>query len=806
MLPRVAPLFFLSGAVALGCETAYFRSLGLLFGASYQVTGTLLGVFMGGLALGSELGARLASRATHPVRLYAAAEAVVGLYAIASTALFADAYEAAGASGTVARVALAFALLALPTIAMGVTLPLLAAAVVPARAELRRGLAVLYSVNLAGGVAGALVVGFVALPSRGLHATTFGLGVVALVVAGLAFVLANADRASTATLLDSDPPGTNAAPTDPLAPWLAALLGVLSFTLQVAWNRVFSLLLGSSSYTFSLVVAVILLATAIGGAASSRDEDDDGTARDDTAFWTKIARRCLGLALSIYLGTLVVYVAPFHLAWAAAHLESMTWVRAGLVAAVVSVPSYQVGALFPALASRFPRGRASADSSGRVAGRAVLVSTLGNVTGAMGAAFVAIPAVGVQSTLVLGAAFALIPALLAASRAGTTALRGMAIGALLAVGLAALLRPGWDAVGLSAGSYRVALYREQRLSVDDRCGPLRHFDENRVLFVRDGPVGTVTVLGHAGGPDCSLYSLRVNGKAEGSVFVKGPLGARVDANDVVLPIGDLPSEVLTGLIPAMAGPPAERAFLVGWGTGISARALLESGAKRVDAAEIEPAVIDAAKLFDPRVQEDSRVHIALDDARMALRRVPPSTFDVIVSHPSNPWVASASALFSREYFSLLRSRLNDGGRVLTWVQLYEIDRLSARSLVATFLEAFPDAHAFRASQTSRDIYLLGIKSKPDAPTTRAQLEATLTARSEGSPSARAELRKAALDGVPALMTTYIGGAKELRAYSGGAPIETDERAAVEFRVADHVLRGTAESADDILRGLDAAPR
>src|SRR5205823_6422768 len=108
----------------------------------------------------------------------------------------------------------------------------------------------------------------------------------------------------------------------------------------------------------------------------------------------------------------------------------------------------------------------------------------------------------------------------------------------------------------------------------------------------------------------------------------------------------------------------------------------------------------------------------------------------------NPWVVGASALFSREYFALVRDRLREGGRVLTWIQLYEMDRTAARTLVATLLEAFPDAHAFRVSKTAQDLFLVGIKST--SPTTREALAMRMIERSD--PRALAELRRAGIDG------------------------------------------------------------
>jgi spermidine synthase len=795
-LRAVAPLFFLSGAVALGCEAAYFRGLALLFGASHEAAGALLAAFMGGIALGSEIGARVADRLRAPALGYAIAEAIVGAYAFVAPHVFAQAYEAAAHVGVVGRVGLAFVVLAAPTVAMGATLPLLAAAVVRSRAALREGVGALYTVNLAGGAVGAVVCGFVLLPRFGLRGTLVGLGVVAIGVAASAFAIGRARDpvapvASSAELRAPEPP------RDWLAPFVAAWIGVVSFALQVAYNRVLALLLGAAAYTFALIVTVILAATALGGLVAAREEEA-APIRGIDPYWTKVARRCLAIALTVYVGTLVVYAAPFYVAWAASRFASMTWVRVTLVALVVGAPSYQVGALFPALASRFPSTRV-----GHAAGRAVLACTVGNVAGALVAAFIAIPMRGVEWTLGMASAMALVPALVAGWRAGRIPFAGIAMASALACVLSLALRPAWDAAAMSAGSYRVRGYRASRATEgtkrnSDDCNGAP-FTENRVLFFRDGPVGSVTVLGHAGGDHCSLYSLRVNGKAEGSVFVAAPLDARVpDDESRWLPLGDLPSEIFAGWLPAVAGPPPTETMLVGWGTGISARALLAAGARHVDAAELEPAVLDASALFDPATLHDPRVTIVIDDARMVLRRAAPSSFDVVVSHPSNPWVVGASALFSREYFALVRSRLKDGGRAATWIQLYEMDAESARSLVATFLEAFPDAHAFRASPSANDVFLVGIKSR--APTSREALAKTIASRVDAR--ALAALHLAGIDDVAALLATDIAGPDDLVRYAAGAPASTDDSASLEYRIADHVLRGTGDDARAITAGLD----
>ena len=189
----------------------------------------------------------------------------------------------------------------------------------------------------------------------------------------------------------------------------------------------------------------------------------------------------------------------------------MTWVRLLLVVLVVGAPSYQVGALFPALVSRFP-----SDRVGHAAGRAVLASTVGNVGGALVAAFVAIPLRGVEWTLGMASALALVPALIAGWRGGRVPFAGIAVASGLSCALSLAFRPAWDAAALRRGATASWLSRER--AEPGRLQRRAVHREPRALFSRR-PGRDGDVLGHAGGERCSLYSLRVNGKAEGSVLV-----------------------------------------------------------------------------------------------------------------------------------------------------------------------------------------------------------------------------------------------------------------------------------------------
>jgi spermidine synthase len=169
------------------------------------------------------------------------------------------------------------------------------------------------------------------------------------------------------------------------------------------------------------------------------------------------------------------------------------------------------------------------------------------------------------------------------------------------------------------------------------------------------------------------------------------------------------TQVLLAHLPLMVHEGAERVAVVGWGSGVTAGAALSyPGVERVDAFEIEPAVVEASKHFedvsgDPL--DDPRLELIVGDARARLRRSS-GTYDVMISEPSNPWITGISNLFTQDYFRILDSRLAPGGVVCQWFHLYGMSEEATRSLVATFASVFPEQLLFRLS-SGRDVLLLG---------------------------------------------------------------------------------------------------
>src|SRR5205823_3420247 len=152
------------------------------------------------------------------------------------------------------------------------------------------------------------------------------------------------------------------------------------------------------------------------------------------------------------------------------------------------------------------------------------------------------------------------------------------------------------------------------------------------------------------------------------------------------------TQIMLGLAPAAARPEATSALVIGFGSGVTTRVLADvPGMRRVRVVEIEPAVLSVRGLFarvNDSVLARPIVSAVTDDARSALQ-LRRDQFDLIVSEPSNPWVAGVATLYTPEFFQIVRSRLADDGVFCQWIQLYQLPLSVVAGLVANVREVFP---------------------------------------------------------------------------------------------------------------------
>src|SRR2546426_1055967 len=360
------------------------------------------------------------------------------------------------------------------------------------------------------------------------------------------------------------------------------------------------------------------------------------------------------------------------------------------VGAVVLIPAHGMGMTFPLLTDLVASRNVA---RGADVGRAYALNTLGSIAGAVLTGFLLVVTLGTDRTLRIGVAInacaALTLAVLVARRVAEGSeqhrrlrLRVLGAGGLASVGLAvALAAPRWSTRLIDLGP---SIYARQPMSAVARQDFLEHRGVRQLAY-REGWNATVSVWESGTG-----RTLKVNGKA--------------DASDH----GDMDTEILLGLAPVAARPGATSALVIGYGSGVTTHALAAvPGMERVRVVEIEPAVLDMSRFFlhvNDTVLARPTVSVVVDDARSALQ-IDRARYDVIVSEPSNPWLAGVATLYTPEFFRIVRDRLTDGGVFSQWVQLYQLPTPVVVGIVRNLAAVFPHVEIWFSSPG--DVMVLG---------------------------------------------------------------------------------------------------
>ena len=760
-LALVFACFFATGATGLTFELVWVKHLGLAFGAEALAISTVLASFMGGLALGGLVGGRIADRIARPLRAYAICEAAIGLTALVLAPVLdvlprvnAALWHGVGGGSLLAvlRFALAAAVLIVPTTLMGATLPLLARLAVAGPRDLAAlgpRIGALYATNTAGAVMGVVGAGFWLLPLIGRRATNRVAVVGDLVIAAVLWALdarmaRNGSRAWEAASAEGvsaeggRAEGVSAASRPVLIAF--ALSGALAMTLEVLWSRALALAIGSSVYSFTIVLAVFLVGLA-GGAAwigrpAARAKSPAtvlGVVYLVTAASVVVVHQVLGRLPTIFLALLEG--SRIDLGWFVA-LQTL------LAALAVAPTAACLGAVMP-LAIASIAGRA--DAVGRDVGRAMALNTVGAIVGSFAGGFVVLPLIGLErgvrgvAVVLAGLAAALLV------RTGSTRARRIGLTVAPALAVAALIVPKWDPIVLTSGVFR--------LSVAKRFVAAGRIFRPTLKYYRDGQSTTVTVEEHG-----DRLALKNNGKVEASSAA------------------DMPTQILVGLLPVILhGGAQQEVAVVGYGSGVTVGAIAEASAVTgVDVVELEAAVYEAAdRFFDPynhAPQRNPKVRRHLGDGRNFLLGRG-GRWDVIVSEPSNPWIAGVASLFTREFYAFARAHLAPGGVFCQWAQLYELGPRNVKTIYRTFHEAFPYVYAFSVADRSADTILLG----SDRPLVIDPRRLTLI----DDPAVRMELARGGVAtawDVPALL---LLAPDEVGAFAAGGDVNTDDNGRLE---------------------------
>ena len=685
-------LFFLSGATGLIYELLWVRVLYQSFGSTIQSVTTVVAAYMGGLGLGAWLLGRRADRSPRPAVLYGWLEIAIGVFGILSPLVLglahaiyigtAGALALGGGASVALRFGLAALVLLIPTTLMGGTLPVLTRALMGEdRGLLKPSLGRLYGLNTLGAMTGTTLAGFFLIEFVGVRASLWATAAINLAIGAAAIRLGRQQDALEVGHTPAEenlhqPPPTSTALHN-LALALLALTAFASLLNEIAWTRVLIMIVGGSTYAFTLILLVFLLGIGLGSIIVARRS----APRAETAASAALAQGVTGVGaalLFVFFGLLPSYIiAVFQLPDLTA--ASRLLLMGVAVGGVVLIPAIGMGMTFPLLTDLTARSR---EARGADIGTAYALNTIGSILGAVLTGFVLVVVLGTQATLRLGL---VVNGLAALALAGLAA-RGVAEGSaedrrlrvrvLSAAGLgtlalvAAAAAPGWSTRLIDLGP---TIYARQRMDGPARERFLTHRGVRQLAF-REGANATVSVWEGESG-----RSLRVNGKVDGSDR------------------GDMDTQVMLGLGPAVARVGAASALVIGYGTGVTAHVLAEvPSVRRLKVVEIEPSVVQMDSFFldvNGSVLSRPDVRVVIDDARSAFQ-LDRERYDVIVSEPSNPWVAGVATLYTPEFFRIARARLSDDGVFSQWIQLYQLPLPIVAGIVRNLREVFPHVHVW----------------------------------------------------------------------------------------------------------------
>ena len=832
MKTLAALLFVISGTTALIYEVVWARSLGTLFGASSLAQITVLSTWFLGLALGNAIaGPFMDRRPRAALLLYGVLEILIGLYGLLSGHLllalepvYARFAGAFGPEQNLFALKVGFASLALllPTTLMGATLPALVRALIGSALQVGRGVGQLYFLNSIGAAAGALLANLWLVPVWGALPTLYVTGGVNLAVGacGLALSLVwarslnlvpevspaistpEATSSSALRVPEAAPDSSSAeesragfdraAETSArssnttagesrawLFPAVAFFTGAASLLIEVAWTRTFAMVFGSSTQAFSLMLTAFIGGIAMGGLAATRWLKPGADASRIAARSILAGAACIVLALPFYEWLPFL---QFRLAQLLERRDDVYPVYLGLqtlLGFAWMLPfTLTAGITLPALAHVYAQQR---DRIAGPVGTVFAANTLGTVLAPFFTSFIALPVLGLQGTLMLGASLLLVAnaALLWNSmpkavrsttadddldqlRARNTGLRQVAfpVGISLLLLVCMALTPDWNGAAMHAGGFRrwtlpngstFEEFQAQKLLVN-------------VLYELDGAVDSVVVVENQLGE----RFLKVNGKT--------------DASDTP----DLVTQQLVAHIPLLlhraahaSGP--RQVFVVGVGSGVTVGSAALHDQTQVVTAELSEGVLGASRYFDHvngHYSQLPNVETHLADAREWLQR-DDRRWDIIINQPSNPWVAGNGALFSREFFEMARDRLAPNGIMTQWMHVYAMDDAQIDIVLQTFASVYP--HVTMWWPQAVDMVLIGSMEplNPDLLALSQYLaEPDVAAQMDGH--AREDLRVNSLERFLALQVMSATGFRQ--EFDGQTPpFTTDAQPLLEYR-------------------------
>lgn len=698
MLSVFVAIFALSGFSGLIYESIWSHYLKLFLGHASYAQVLVLAIFMGGMAIGSAIAAKLSNRLTNLILWYGIVEGIIGLFGLIFHAMFVAVQSAAFESifpnletaGLVHTVKWTIgSFLILPqSILLGATFPLLTAGLIrrfPGNSG--KTLATLYFVNSFGAAIGVLTNAFVFIPSIGLPGAVLSAGLINILLAIAVYFLSKGDHypsqkpVSAANTIDS----STSVNSYLLA--IAAFTGLASFMYEIGWIRMLTMVLGGSTHSFEIMLSAFILGLAIGGFWIRKKID-----RFDNPLLV------LGL-IQLVMGTVAALTIPLYnqmyelmgnLLTALNNSDNgyllYTIFSYGISLIIMLPATICAGTTLPLATFIMLKGKSGDSAIGKI----YALNTVGSILGVILAVQLVMPLMGLKWVIGIGALVDVLLGLYIIHRAKILITQHKPQFAVVIVSLAIILSIpflGLDTQKMASGVYRYGL---AAMSLGD------------IIFHKDGKASTVAIR-----VVDDKAALLNNGKPDAALMLNE--GTEIENAGAT---GDEPTMVLAGTLPYVYRPDSSTVANIGLGSGLTAHVLLHNKElERLDTIEIERAVYEAAELFRPRVENlysDPRSKVTIEDAKTYFATTG-HKYDVIVSEPSNPWVSGVSGLFSTEFYHEVKRYLKPNGVLVQWVQLYEISPELVATVYLALKENFADIHLYQIANSDLAI-VAGVES------------------------------------------------------------------------------------------------
>jgi len=797
--------FFLSGATALIYELLWMRLISRILGGAPFAVSTILVVIMGGLGVGSLLASRKVDGIEHHrlIRVYGFLELGIGLYALCVPVLlwllkwvYIASYDRLFEYTLFYNLLIfagALTVLCVPAVCMGATLPVLCRFYVESLDELGTHSGRLYGLNTVGGAFGSLTCGFWLIAAFGVYGTMLA-AVCTNIAIGLACVCAGKNAQAGRQLSTSPEFSKRPQPIPPLstpssrrtgALVIFALSGFCAMAYEVLWTKLLGLMIGPTTYSFTIVLVTFIVGLALGnmvfGLWADRTRNVFGL-----LVLTQVIAALSALGVSQLIGQSQLFFAKLLYTFSDSFARQSLSKALALFSFMI-IPTFFLGGCFPLAIKIYTQSMARV---GKSIGVAYAVNTAGAVAGSFLAGFIMIPLLGKEVSLSVAAGLQISGALIVGligwpvrERKGVLQ-RGAMVLALSAGILLCVFLPSWNRLTLSTGKYH--RFEELRILELVAGGPgwlkslfcgtqlLTGVETGKLVYYGDGIGGFTTVLKYPGPFGDVEYSMANSGKMDASSR------------------GDMKTQTLLAHFPMLFTRNARTVMVLGLASGITAGEILHYPVDRLDVIDINDRVFKGAAFFtrwNNGVLKNPKTRLIVQDG-MAHLALSQNKYDVIISEPSNPWMAGMATLFTHDFFTLARERLSDNGIYVQWFHCYQMDWSTFALVGRTFAEVFPNSILVTAEPAGlgRDYLFVGFKGARGLDMQQARTNMVYTRRS-------ANIRLAH----PELLYRLIVS-EDLKALFGTGPINYDDRPHLEY-AAPKLMYGGIAAQQEILRNL-----